>query len=155
MSFPVLVHVGLAVSDIARSERFYTEVFGFGRDRDLKLSGDQIQGLMQLEPKSDIHAVYLMLANFTLELLAFDPPSSGGAEARVFNQTGLTHLSLGVADVAVTCAQVLELGGTVLCHRGRAAVLRDPDGQLIEIMEASAHKEIEAGRTARRKGALA
>jgi len=155
VSFPVLVHIGLAVSDIARSENFYTAVFGFGRDRELKLSGDQVQGLMQLEPKSDIHAVYLTLGSFTLELLVFDPPGKVGAEARVFNQTGLTHLSLGVEDVAATCAQVVALGGTVLCHIGRAAVLRDPDGQLIEIMEASAHEEIEAGRTARRKGAIA
>ena len=57
----VLVHVGLTTRDMDRSRRFYTEALGFTFDRELRMTGDQIDGLLRLQPKSDLHAVYLRL----------------------------------------------------------------------------------------------
>lgn len=145
----VLTHVGLCVSDLARSRRFYTEAFGFTYDRELKLPSAHIDALMLLEPKGDIHAVYLMLGGFTLELMRFDPPGALAAAGRVFNQTGLTHLSIAVEDPEASAALCETLGGSIVSTIGRAAVVRDPDGQMVELVRLAFHDTVEAGRVER------
>jgi lactoylglutathione lyase len=144
----VLVHVGLTTRDMDRSRRFYTEALGFVFDRELRMTGDAIDGLLRLDPKSDLHAVYLRLGAFTLELMQFDPAANAGAGVRRFNQTGLAHLSIAVANMSATLERVVATGGVVVSHAGRACIVRDPDGQLIELLEIAVHDEIEA----RRKG---
>ncbi|WP_174274161.1 VOC family protein [Sphingomonas bacterium] len=145
----VLVHIGLGVTDIERSRRFYEGAFDFVYDRELKLPAATIQPLMALDPPSDIHAAYLMLRGFTLELLTFDPASRPDAANRLFNQTGLTHLSIAVDDIPGTLAKIRDLGGTVLNDIPRAAIVRDPDGQLIELVTMEMHDQVERGRAER------
>ena len=144
-----LVHVGLTVTDIQRSRRFYEGAFGFRYDRDLRLPSEHIQPLMELDPPSHIHAVYLMLGGFTLELMAFDPTARLAARDRVFTQTGLAHLSIAVEDIPATLEKVRDLGGTVQAGIDRAAMVRDPDGQLIELLVMAFHEEVEHGRAER------
>jgi catechol 2,3-dioxygenase-like lactoylglutathione lyase family enzyme len=91
-------HVGLTVSDLERSCRFYAGLVGFRVESDLQLPGERIAELLQLEPHSTLHAIYLSLGGFTLELMQFDPPSEATAASRRFDQTGLAHLSLAVDD---------------------------------------------------------
>jgi catechol 2,3-dioxygenase-like lactoylglutathione lyase family enzyme len=146
-----VMHVGLTVTDLARSRRFYEGAFGFRYDRELALPATAIDALLALDPPSDIHAVYLRLGAVTLELMAFDPPAKACAAGRAFNQTGLAHLSLAVGDRAAALARVGELGGTVLTQAGRAAVVRDPDGALIELVDRAVHEEVERGRAERER----
>ena len=145
----VLVHVGLCVSDLARSQRFYTEAFGFSFDRELKLPSAHIDAHLQIAPKADIHAVYLRLGGFTLELMQFALPGAAAAAQRVFNQTGLTHLAIAVEDPAACAARCEALGGSVFSRIGPAAVVRDPDGQLVELTRLAFHDQVEADRAAR------
>ena len=145
----VFVHIGLTVTDIERSRRFYEGAFGFRFDRDLRMSDAMIQPLMQLDPPSHIHAVYLMLGPMTLELMEWRPGARTGAEKRVFVETGLTHLSISVDDIPAVLDRVTSLGGTIQANVGRAAMVRDPDGQLIELMEMAINEEIEKGRAER------
>jgi catechol 2,3-dioxygenase-like lactoylglutathione lyase family enzyme len=140
-------HVGLTVSDMERSCRFYTGVFGFRVESDLKLPGERIDELLQLTPSSTIHAAYLVLGDFTLELMQFDPPSAETAGARVFNQTGLAHLSLTVDDPEATVSRVVALGGRHVSSVAGAHVVRDPDGQLIELLPAAAVAAIRVERS--------
>jgi catechol 2,3-dioxygenase-like lactoylglutathione lyase family enzyme len=142
----VLVHVGLTTSDIERSRRFYVEALGFGFDRELRLEADQIDALVRIEPKSDLRAVYLRLGDFTLELMQFDPAAAAQADARHFNQTGLAHLSIAVGDLAAAVDRIKAAGGSIVSHVGRACVARDPDGQLIELLDIAVHDEIEMRR---------
>ena len=144
-----LYHVGLTVTDMTRSRRFYEEAFGFRFDRELRMEPSQLQPLLQLDPPSSIHAVYLMLDGFTLELMQWDPAARAGADARVLLETGLTHLSIVVDDVAATFDKVQALGGTALRTVGRAAMVRDPDGQLIELMATEILEETRRGRAER------
>lgn len=139
-------HIGLTVSDIARSSRFYAEVFGFAVESDLRLGAERIDELLQLTPSSSIHAAYLQLGPFTLELMQFDPPSAQTAAARAFNQTGLAHLSLTVDDPDAVVAHVLELGGSHVSSVSGAHVVRDPDGQFIELLPAAAVDAIRGER---------
>jgi lactoylglutathione lyase len=134
----VLVHVGLTTRDMDRSRRFYTDALGFVFDRDLHMTGDQVDGLLRLDQKSDLHAVYLRLGAFTLELMQFDPAADAGA--------GVRRLSIAVADMPATLGRVVAAGGVVVSHIGRACIVRDPDGQLIELLEIAVHDEIEARR---------
>ena len=141
-------HIGLTVSDIERACRFYTGLFGFRAESDLKLPGERIDELLQMTPSSSIHAMYLVLGDFTLELMQFDPPSQPTAAARVFNQTGLAHLSLVLDDPDAVVAQVAAYGGSHVSSVSGAHVIRDPDGQLIELLPAAAIDAIRGERRA-------
>jgi catechol 2,3-dioxygenase-like lactoylglutathione lyase family enzyme len=53
------------------------------------------------------------------------------------NELGLTHISLSVDDIPATCALVEQYGGTVLHETqldSASLFVRDPDGQLIELL---------------------
>ena len=132
----VFNHVGLCVTDLARSRRFYEEVLGFEFERDLAVPDAPSDRLLRVEAPLGATAVYLRRDAFVLELLHFDRPGNPAAVERVMNEPGLTHLSLSVDDMAATCALVEQHGGQVLSDTNvRAAVfVRDPDGQLIELL---------------------
>jgi catechol 2,3-dioxygenase-like lactoylglutathione lyase family enzyme len=131
-----IAHSGLGVSDLARSIRFYCELLGFRLDRELNMTSDQVSDFLQLEPRGDMKAVYLYLGDFQLELLAFDPPGINRVHERRMNEVGLTHISVGVDNVTDVIARVADYGGELLTAIGdKAVILRDPDGQLVEILD--------------------
>lgn len=132
----VVNHVGQCVTDLARSRRFYEELLGFAFERELMVPDQPADRLLQLEAPLGLTAVYLRLGGFVLELMLFDRPANPAARARVVNEPGLTHLSVGVDDVAAVVARVDEFGGSVVAGTdvGPAVFIRDPDGQLIELL---------------------
>ncbi len=86
----------------------------------------------------NLTAVYLILGPFVLELLHFDREGNAPERRRVFTEPGLTHLSFNVDDLAATCAVVEQHGGAVLRQTeltGVAELVRDPDGQLLELIQ--------------------
>jgi predicted enzyme related to lactoylglutathione lyase len=52
------------------------------------------------------------------------------------NEAGLTHISVSVDDIPATCSRVEALGGEVLRDTDIdfAIFVRDPDGQLLELL---------------------
>ena len=133
----VLNHTGLCVSDGERSVRFYTEAFGFRYWRELEPPDELAAPLLGLEPPLDHYNVYLRLGGFVLELLVFRGTlPHAPASRRVMNELGLTHLSISVPDIPATCEKVVEFGGSVEAATdiGLAVMVRDPDGQLIELL---------------------
>ena len=52
------------------------------------------------------------------------------------NEPGLTHLSISVDDVRATAERAAECGGQIVPDSdiGAALFVRDPDGQLIELL---------------------
>jgi catechol 2,3-dioxygenase-like lactoylglutathione lyase family enzyme len=134
-----VAHSGLGVTDLARSARFYCELLGFAHCRRLEMPADQVTSFLDLDPPGgELKAVYLMLGDFQLELLAFDPPGGNRVRERRMNQVGLTHISIGVDSVADVVARVSEYGGELVSTLGdKAAMIRDPDGQFVEILEAT------------------
>jgi predicted enzyme related to lactoylglutathione lyase len=53
------------------------------------------------------------------------------------NQVGLTHISIGVDSVTAVRARLSLFGGELVSSLGgRAAMIRDPDGQFVELLEA-------------------
>ena len=82
-------------------------------------------------------AVYLRQEQFILELLHFaDAGTRAPATPRVMNEVGLTHISVSVDDIHATAAKAVEYGGSILEQTNveLAIMIRDPDGQLIELL---------------------
>lgn len=134
---PSFNHVGHCVTDLARARRFYEEVLGFRHVRDLPIPDAAASPLLRVPAPVGMTAAYLELDGFTLELLHFDRAGNDPRRERSFTEPGLTHLSVTVDDLAATCALVREHGGEVLEDTdiaGRAIMVRDPDGQLVELL---------------------
>lgn len=131
-------HVGLCVTDLQRSRRFYEEALGFTFQRDLRPPDDPTARLLDIE-RPGLTAVYLTMGTFVLELLLFDRPENPPFRPRVFNEPGLTHLSLSVDDIPATLEAVRRCGGSVIesSDLGVAVLVRDPDGQMVELLAAS------------------
>jgi catechol 2,3-dioxygenase-like lactoylglutathione lyase family enzyme len=132
----VVNHIGLCVHDIDRSRRFYEELLGFEYERELAPPDDPTGKLLQLQPPVGLRAVYLRKDGLVLELLAYEghrvPP-----RARSMDEPGLTHISIGAEDHRRLLDRVAALGGAVVTDTdiGVAVFIRDPDGQLIELLD--------------------
>lgn len=140
----VLNHVGLCVTDLDRSRRFYEALFGFETARSLDVPDRPTDRLLQIEAPLGMTALYLRKDGFTLELMAFDREGNPPSRSRPVNEPGLTHLSFSVDDVRAAAARAAELGGEVLeaTDVGAALFVRDPDGQLIELLPMAYRRSI-------------
>ena len=118
-------HITLTVSDVARSEQFYTELFNF-------------QKAAEFGPRA-------ILSNGSLLLVLTPPPDPAQAIADDrFNENriGLDHVSFGVAGmadleqaVAALDAQGIEHGDITPLEPFGIAILalRDPDNIQVEL----------------------
>jgi catechol 2,3-dioxygenase-like lactoylglutathione lyase family enzyme len=145
----VVNHVGQCVVDLDRAARFYVELLGFEVDRTLEVPDDAAGPLLGVAPPVGLSAVYLRRGGFQLELLAFDRPGNPPAPVRAMNEPGLTHLSFSVDDVDATLDRVAALGGEVVTRVTGAAFVRDPDGQLLEVLPMAYRRRLDADRAAR------
>ena len=138
--------------DVARSRRFYEELLGFTFDRQIQPPDESTAQLLRLEPPAGLTAAYLTLDGFVLELLYYDRPGNPPARPRVMNEPGLTHISISVDDIPALIARVPEYGGQVLADTdlgGMAVMIRDPDGQLIELLPMAYRDALAAEQAAR------
>lgn len=139
-------HVGQCVTDLDRSKRFYCDLFGFTLEREINPPDDGSAQLMSLTPPLAMTAAYLVRDGLVLELLHY--AAAGQTQpfrARTMNEPGLTHLSLSVDDIPAVCAQIPEYGGEVVesSNIGAAVFVRDPDGQLLELLPMTYRAHIE------------
>lgn len=140
-------HVGQCVTDLERSKRFYCELFGFTLEREINPPDDGSAQLMSLTPPLAMTASYLVRDGLVLELLHY--AAAGQTQpfrARTMNEPGLTHLSLSVDDVPGVCARVADFGGEVIesSNIGAAVFVRDPDGQLLELLPMTYREHLES-----------
>ena len=130
-------HVGLCVADVERSRRFYEAVLGLEFWRDLTPPDAMVSKLIDVPEPVGVKVVYLRRDGFVLELMEYTAAGAVRPERpRVMNEIGLTHLSLAVDDIDTTAALAEQHGGSVLpqTHVGAAVMIRDPDGQLLELL---------------------
>ena len=135
----VFNHVGLCVADRERSRRFYEGLLGFQFWWELDAPYEGTAELLQLEEPVGLHATYLVRDGFVLELLDYSARAVHAGSERVMDQVGLTHISFSVSDLAGVLSQVDGLGGAVVDGTASAgsAMVRDPDGQLLELLSDS------------------
>lgn len=138
-----LSHIGLCVSDLESSERFYCDRLGFRPVHRLEVAGDEAEKLLEVKGL-DLQAVYLERDGVHLELLHYREPGHRGEGAvRPMNALGLTHLSLRVDDLESVVEGLRAAGVRVLehtriadpVHGMAAAFVVDPDGTRIELVQ--------------------
>jgi lactoylglutathione lyase len=143
----VFNHLGQCVADLARSRRFYEDVLGFEFWREIEPPDSPSDQLLALTAPIGMTACYLRRDGLVLELLHFTGLGAqpGPARLRTMNELGLTHLSVSVDDLDATCRAVRAHGGDVLdeTNIGAAIFVRDPDGQLIELLPMSYRASVE------------
>ena len=143
MSPTAFSHVGVCVSDLERSRRFYCGGLGFDEVGSHHV-GDEFASLMEV-PGVDVDSVMLARDGVTVELLRFRAPGHVGEPLRrSMNRLGLTHLSFRVDDVDAAASAIERAGGAVIGGtRTRFDVAgtaldfvycTDPDGTRIELM---------------------
>lgn len=132
-------HTGQVVADLERSKRFYQEVLGFKVWYEVTPPDGPTAKLCGLTPPLGLTASYLTLDGFVLELMHYAAPGATAAfRPRTMNEPGLTHLSISVDDVGATAERAVEYGGQIVegTDLGVAVFIRDPDGQLLELLPA-------------------
>jgi catechol 2,3-dioxygenase-like lactoylglutathione lyase family enzyme len=132
----VFNHVGLCVADRERSRRFYEGLLGFEFWWELEPPDEGTDKLLQLDTPIGLHATYLVRDGLVLELLDYSKREVNAGPERVMDQVGLTHLSMSVPDLAAVLTMVDSVGGSVVDSTvtQQSAMIRDPDGQLIELL---------------------
>jgi glyoxylase I family protein len=138
-----LTHLGICVSDLERSLRFYRDVLGCKEVGRLELEGGTADVINEMEGVA-IRAIYLERDGWRLELMEFvEPGCVGPRTPRAMNQSGLTHLSLRVDDLEAVCAQLEEAGGGLLPATRiggpdlpvHVIMAHDPDGVRLELIQ--------------------
>ena len=135
-------HVGLCVTDLDRSLRFYCDGLGFEKAEGFALDDTTLPGLDRgLEVPSPVSVASQMITagEVKIELLHYLTPDVEGTPSQHRNQLGLTHLAFWVDDVNAAAARLVETGGTILEHTRCSPgidilFLADPDGTRVELM---------------------
>ena len=91
-------HVGLCVSDLERSLRFYVDGLGFEVQETIPC-GDEVGPLGEVESPVEMVAQFIAKDGTRVELLAWPMPGVVGEPSRRRNQIGLTHLAMQVDDI--------------------------------------------------------
>jgi lactoylglutathione lyase len=149
-------HVGVCVSDLQRSVRFYCEGLGFEVRREFDIGGHPWTAVLEVDELL-LHSRILAREELTIELLQFEVPGHvGSAERRPMNALGFTHLAIWVDDIDVEAERVIALGGAVVERtrtvfdtpeiRARWLYCTDPDGVRLELIEHPAGEAVALAR---------
>jgi len=136
-------HIGVCVSDLQRSLRFYCDLLGFRPLTKVHIDDPLSAKLLRL-PEIDQDTVFVERDGVRLAIFAFRKPATlGNGEPRELNRTGMAALMLRVDDldgmlVAMRAAGVRVLEDTRIEHPdwgSKLAFVCDPDGLLVELIE--------------------
>ena len=136
-----LGHVGLGVSNLERSLKFYRDVMGMEVLMELSVTDDRIARVIGI-PGAQCRIVHLKLGDGTLELFEYSNPI-GTNKANDMRQCdrGLIHIGFEVNEFHKHVAQFKEMGleflGEPVEFRPGVWIvyLRGPDGEVIELRQ--------------------
>lgn len=140
-----VAHIGITVDDLDRSVKFYTENFGFAYLRGAHFTEPffiKNQSLYRLDPRTtQCHTAVLVSPGHGVQLELFRFSDHLPAKRVSWNRAGITHFALTTDDVPAMAEQ-MRANGVECCmdvgvrpDGGRWLFVRDPDGNLIEVME--------------------
>lgn len=137
-------HLAISTANVDRLSAFYREQLGFEDDYTHhwstgNISADRVIGLQD----SQARVVMLRLGDVRLELFEFHHPVPKPSDpARPACDHGITHLCLAVEDIHREYERLRAAGMTFHCPPQvvahgtlRATYGRDPDGNIVELLE--------------------
>lgn len=142
-------HTNINTPDWKKLSDFYAKIFEMKPVPPLRdLHGDWYQRATGLKD-AHVHGIHMALPGFpeggpTIEFFTWVHPD--GTPAHNINGGGFGHIAFAVDDVAATCAQFLEQGGSACGEiiknyyetKGQTltiAYMKDPDGNVVEIQK--------------------
>lgn len=137
---PSLWHVGLTVSDLARSLDFYRRVASLRVEH---LQEERSADFDELSANSGTHVkvAWLTDGNVVLQLIEYLAGGDGASRLR-HARVGTPHLSFYVRDADAQLARLREIGGievpaavTTMGRHGRSFYVYDPDGVPVEFWQ--------------------
>ncbi len=139
-----LQHVGISVSDLDRSIRFYRDAFGLEVVVQHGFSGELYEKILAIEGACGRVAL-LKKGNLTLELFEFVPPPQGTLGKRSVAEYGISHFCVEVTNIAEEYERLRAHGVPFHCAPldfsgiATATYGRDPDGNVFELWEDGPH----------------
>jgi catechol 2,3-dioxygenase-like lactoylglutathione lyase family enzyme len=124
-----LTHIGMLVSDVERSARFYVEALGFTPLSDTIHIGPAF-GQLSGEADFRVDLRFIRRDGITIELMGGHNPPVTAPPNR--DRCGLWHLCLNVDDIDAQIARIVAHGGSVAVE-GRT-VFDLPGGEVMEIV---------------------
>ncbi|OYR55495.1 VOC family protein [Halorubrum halodurans] len=139
MSDPTAHHAGITVSNLDRAVAFYTDVFDLEVVADFSVGGEAFADAVDVAGASASFA-HLAADGIRVELVEYDPEGEP-MPARSLDRPGATHLGLSVDDVDAFHGDLADdvetLSGPRTTESGTTILfVRDPDGNLIEVLDA-------------------
>ncbi|MCU4974411.1 VOC family protein [Halobacteria archaeon AArc-m2/3/4] len=131
-------HVGITVSDLEESLEFYRDVLGLSVLDRFTVSGDAFATGVGVDGATGTFA-HLDADGARIELIEYDPDGPS-CTAESVNQTGAKHVGFAVADLEAFHDDLPEAVETLSEPQTTASdtsilFLRDPEGNLIEVIE--------------------
>ena len=132
-------HVGITVTDLEETLAFYREVLDLSVADRFSVGGEAFADAVGVDGASADFA-HLEADGARIELVEYDPEARGSPAAGL-NQPGAKHVGLSVDDLDAFFASLPEDVPTISEPRTtesgtRILFIRDPEGNLIEILEA-------------------
>lgn len=133
-------HVGITVSNLEETLAFYRDVLDLSVINRFSVGGEAFADAVDVEGGSADFA-HLEADGVRIELVEYDPRAQDVPEAGL-NQPGATHVGLSVADLEAFSEDLPEDVPTISEPRTTESgttimFLRDPEGNLIEVLETS------------------
>lgn len=132
-------HLGLCVTDLERSRRFYLDGLGFTEFARFEIQ----RPIAEVDAPHDLTSYFIQKDGLRIELLHYRSPGVFGTPSNRRNQLGLTHLSFVVDDVDAAAAELVAYGGTIVAGTRsgqddpdsvQIIFVADPDGTRVELM---------------------
>ncbi|ELZ08789.1 Glyoxalase/bleomycin resistance protein/dioxygenase [Natrinema thermotolerans DSM 11552] len=132
-------HVGLTVSDLEATLAFYRDTLDLTVVDRFAVGGEAFSDAVGVEGASADFA-HLEAGGVRIELVEYEPAARGSPAAGL-NQPGASHVGLSIDDLETFAADLPDdvptISGPRTTESGTTIMfLRDPEGNLIEILEA-------------------
>src|SRR3954451_312101 len=103
-------HVGLCVSNLERSRRFYVDGLGFTEFARFEID----RPIAEVDLPCSLTSLFVQKDALRVELLDFRSPPVFGTPSTRRNKLGLTHLSFVVDDVDSAAVELEQYAGRIL-----------------------------------------
>ncbi|MGK6324657.1 VOC family protein [Sphingomonas sp. DT-51] len=147
MGFQIVNHVGIVVSDLHRSIRFYEALTGVAVAREDVVGGSRLAALRGL-PNLRLGFAMVHLGNINIELVQYVDPVADQARYSAADISSM-HLAFEVEDLPLVCDRMEKSGipiaaGPITLTKDdllaygtgtKVAYFDDPDGTHLEVVE--------------------